>query len=968
MDGNRQATDAALDERGQLAGGRQEAAVLAGHELRARGDGFCGTLHQGDGAGHEVGVRAERHLAAGQGGPGSRQGDVRAGGGPRVGPEATLLEGRLRRGDDPTVAVDDGEVHIRALDVELGHEVAQALGLVDLALERVEQLRIRLAQGERGVHHAHDRDRVGGDLDDGGVSGAEHLGGGVLEPDLVAGHAQEVLVVVRGGAGRVDLAAVDRGVQRDGQRHAGDAGDLAGEFRHDRVERGGVSGALDGELAGELAFFLQLRDQRIDGRDRPADRRHARPGVDGRLDVGEVRVGAVELLERLAGELDDGHGTFLVGAGDDLLALAHEAGAVARDEHRVLVRDAAGGVASGDLAHGHAHRAGRLNARGGEQVGQGNLDGGDGDLGGLGVVGLLVVKDDVHERPAGLEVDELIQLLESRTEVGRHLGELLAHLAVLGAEAGVDEHGARLVGGVRGGDADRHLAVRDLAQPLGRLLDGVGDDDGARARMVAPHQGAGDLGEVGVVAALEEVGQVSGRFSTPRRQQPRHRKHGGVRLLGVDELGLARRRIGIGRLVVGRVEVGDDDVRVGAAEAESGHAGDLAAGVFGPFARVLDDLEALGVEVDVAVRVREVHGGRQHVVADRLDDLGQGGEARRGLGVADVGLRGAEQRRLSDRAALAEHLAQGGGLDRVAEDGAGAVRLDVVDVRRVDVGVGVGAVQDVDLCLRVGGGDAVGVSVGVDRRTLDDGVDLVAVGDGVVDTLEHEGAHGLGADEAVRVVGEGVDGAGRADDAELAKRRRHERGGEDVDAAGECHVGGAVAKRADGLVDGDQRRRAGGVDVERRAAEVEGVGDPVRDDRTRRAGQGVRVGLGGVGGDEHAVVAVGGTHVHADGTAAQLVGRDAGVLERMPGLLQDEALLRVDVLRLERGQAEEFIVEGGDVVEVAAVGVDQLHLLAHDRVSGVFAPPAHGARAGRGAALDQQLPVVVDVVGAGEPS
>src|SRR5690606_32270333 len=110
--------------------------------------------------------------------------------------------------------------------------------------------------------------------------------------------------------------------------------------------------------------------------------------------------------------------------------------------------------------------------------------------------------------------------------------------------------------------------------------------------------------------------------------------------------------------------------------------------------------------------------------------------------------------------------AEGGGLNRVAQDGAGAVCLDVVHLGGVDAGVVVGAAEDVDLGVRVGGGQPVGVAVGVDGGPLDDGEDLVAVGDGVLDALEHDHAGGVGADETVGVVGEGVDVARRAEHAE----------------------------------------------------------------------------------------------------------------------------------------------------------------------------------------------------------
>ena len=169
---------------------------------------------------------------------------------------------------------------------------------------------------------------------------------------------------------------------------------------------------------------------------------------------------------------------------------------------------------------------------------------------------------------------------------------------------------------------------------------------------------------------------------------------------------------------------------------------------------------------------------------ERLDHLDQRDDAGGGFGVADVGLRRPQQQRRASVASAAEDFAECGGLDRVAEDGAGAVGFDHVDLQRVHAGVVVGAAQHVYLGVWVGGGQAVGVAVGVGGRALDHGDDVVAVGDGVVDTLEHDEACGVGSDDAVGVVGKRVDAPGRRDHAQLRKRKRGERVGQDVHAAG----------------------------------------------------------------------------------------------------------------------------------------------------------------------------------------
>jgi len=62
----------------------------------------------------------------------------------------------------------------------------------------------------------------------------------------------------------------------------------------------------------------------------------------------------------------------------------------------------------------------------------------------------------------------------------------------------------------------------------------------------------------------------------------------------------------------------------------------------------------------------------------RQHDLDQPGDTGGGLEVAEVRLRRAQQQRLVALASDAEHRTERPGLDRVAQQGSGAVRLHVV--------------------------------------------------------------------------------------------------------------------------------------------------------------------------------------------------------------------------------------------------------------------------------------------------
>ena len=101
----------------------------------------------------------------------------------------------------------------------------------------------------------------------------------------------------------------------------------------------------------------------------------------------------------------------------------------------------------------------------------------------------------------------------------------------------------------------------------------------------------------------------------------------------------------------------------------------------------------------------------------RLDDAGDPGGR---LGVADVGLHRAQQ-----AVPAGEDRSQCLDLDPIAERGAGAVRLDIVDVARADPGPGQRLPHHRDLTRAAGGGDAVAAAAVPHGGSADHGVDLV---------------------------------------------------------------------------------------------------------------------------------------------------------------------------------------------------------------------------------------------------
>ncbi len=407
-------------------------------------------------------------------------------------------------------------------------------------------------------------------------------------------------------------------------------------------------------------------------------------------------------------------------------------------------------------------------------------------------------------------------------------------------------------------------------------------------------------------------------------------------------------------------------MRVGAAEAEGVDAGAGRAAVLGPVDRLGRDLEGQRGQVDAGVGALQVEVRRDAAVLEGERGLDQPGDAGRGLGVPDVGLDRADVAAVPGAAADAEHPAERGRLDRVADRRGGAVRLDVLQAAGQHPGFGADPFDQGDLGVRAGDGDAVGAAVLVDAAAEDDGVHRVPVALCVGEPLEHDHADALGPDVAVGGGVEGARAAVRGEEAALGLGDRVLRCHVQQRTAGQGEFGLAAEQALAGQVDRDQGGAARGVDRDAGTAEVEAVRDPVGHHRHHGAGGGVR-GDGGeveVGELQDLPVEGEGAHVDADFPAGQLAGAQAAVLQRLPADLKELALLRVHVLGLARADPEELRVEGVEAVDVAAPAADQPPPLGPvPAAQGAGVVPVGGRLGETVPALDQVAPVGPVVVG-----
>ncbi|GGQ77588.1 hypothetical protein GCM10010195_36690 [Kitasatospora griseola] len=301
------------------------------------------------------------------------------------------------------------------------------------------------------------------------------------------------------------------------------------------------------------------------------------------------------------------------------------------------------------------------------------------------------------------------------------------------------------------------------------------------------------------------------------------------------------------------------------------------------------------------------------------DGLEQTDDARGAFQVADVGLGGADPQGAVGVAGLgrvAVGRREGGGLDGVADGGAGAVQLHVLHVRGTHAGPGQGFADDLFLGLPAGHGQALRGAVVVDRAAPDDAVDTVPVGHGPVQRLQDQEGAALTADEAV---GPGVEREAavvRGQAAELLHPFLAGGGQVEVHAAGQGERRLAAAQALDRQMHRDQRRRLGRVDRHARSAHPEEVRDAVGDDAPAGAGQRVRRDVAGVG--QGRVVLPHRADEHPRRAARQRARHDPGVLQGLPGEFEHEPLLRVHAGGLAGRDAEERRVEAVHPVQVAA--------------------------------------------------
>ena len=662
-------------------------------------------------------------------------------------------------------------------------------------------------------------------------------------PKLVdEAHLASQLPGQQGAAGlgliRVELAGgvgVDRRAGGEG-----DIGEARGEpglgVRHEARVEGRRHRQLLAAQPGGLEAGPGVVDLRLTAAEHDLIRRVVICGDELQLPLGDPR------FDLIAGGVDGQHAAAIA------LALAHEAAAQDREAMQLVAAQTTGGAERDQLAVAvPAEGLGRDAEALREHAPAAEPDRAERRLG----------RPGVREAPAlrgpGVIVEgrgRIDDVAETGAVVGRRkgcvdLGQGLEQLRELAGQ--VAQH-ADLLGALTG-EQHRDLGRLDLAasqnQAVRARLNAL-----ARRVQQAPRRSEAARQAVLIHERRDEQPERAPRLEARarlRRDGPTTARAG---RRDAVELGMDRDRVVAGegeelnlpipvRRDLDGLMLLEQAVKIAAAEAERADPG--AARVLGPRqpgAGLDVDVKGAVRGADERLRLADLDGRRQHLVVQREGRLDESGDPGGGLGVADLALDRADRAPAAPLAlGLVKDRREAAQLGRVADLGAGAVGLDQLDRGRAHIGELVGVSKGPGLAGGGGRVDRLTAAVRGRAEALEHGVDRVAVALGIGEALHHDEADSLAEDRAVASGVEGPRVTGRAQRRRLREAHVHKDVVEGVDAAGDGHVGAPRGQLEGREVERAQGTGAGRINNAVRAAEVEAVRDPARDDVAEQAGE-----------------------------------------------------------------------------------------------------------------------------------
>jgi hypothetical protein len=363
--------------------------------------------------------------------------------------------------------------------------------------------------------------------------------------------------------------------------------------------------------------------------------------------------------------------------------------------------------------------------------------------------------------------------------------------------------------------------------------------------------------------------------------------------------------------------------------------------------------------------VREDRAGPH--LENRLDDAAEAGHR---LHMPEVRLERGHHDGVVLGVRFHEDVADGAELDRIAQRGTGAVRFHVGDVARLQSSGDDGRPDDLLLRGAVRDGQPGALSVLADRGAANYREHGVAISSRVRQSFYDQHGGALRAHVAVGAIVECLALPVRGQHVRVREHDEDLGVMEGVDRPSQRDVALAATQPGYRQVERRQRGGTGSVGGQAWSAPAEEVGQPPGYRERRDAGGEVPIGFRVRKRIERQRIVEG---ARADVDAAVAVPQrrriHVGVLDRLPRGLHKHPLLRIDVLRLQRRDAEEGRVELVDGVQETAPGRTDLSLLTRfARGEGVHVPAVAGQRSDTRPALAQEaLEFIESLVAAGEP-
>lgn len=636
--------------------------------------------------------------------------------------------------------------------------------------------------------------------------------------------------------------------------------------------------AIGLEDSGECAGLVELGTESLDALGVTGDG-DTLGGVDAsNTDLANEAKLADLLVGILSAETGSHHGP-------DHGALGNTVATVVSDDNGLLGGEVASGVGSSNFSGRVADDTLGLDAPRSEQLNQGDLDSSADRLRARGMVdhaGLGRLKNGTLESPGGSMWEHLqssIEPLDGATEAGKLLHQLLAHLGPLSTLAGEDKSQGKLRVG---------LSLESNAEVLGLevILESVlaAENVATSAEVSAlDTEGVSQVGDVDILkvncsrnvsdSALESRGVGTGEWEEQSRAGERSR-HGAAVVSNRDvHLGGLENGVGIGTTI-------SEGVDTSTAEEPSC----VVRKVFRPRGRFSNDLNVPLIGLDFGVDVLDAIRGRDLALLKGHGDLDDAGKTGGSLGVTEVTLDGADQE--GSTLGLLEHAGHSFDFDWVTDGGTSTVALNVVGLVEVKPGLSISLADNGLLAISTRQGDTVGLAVGVDSSTADDGADWVSVTDGIAEPLDENSADTISSAVTIGRRVKGVASGGLGQDTsfhsgELLLGR--------LDKVGTSHDGRVALSSnqgGNGRMQAVKRGRASSIDDKAGPLHVEHMADSVGQDGGTQTSRRVAMGVLRIlelHGDKirHEVADIA-TNVGI----GDLIQREAGVLERLKDHLE----------------------------------------------------------------------------------